>query len=183
MLFGNAVWECCLGMLFGNVMVSTSLGLLPLAEIFAAGLFFALFLAGGFCCGLIMLGRLLETLFRRLPWQPSLFIYGLGVAACLPAFMTTNGHGNSAALLRLNLHYLARALPPALAGWLDIGVFGLPFLFSWAAWALCRLENPAPKGAPAAERHSPSETVWPPPPVESVKPPSPPKPRKTRERR
>lgn len=152
-------------------MASAFWGFLPLLAIFAAGLGFALFLAGGFCCGFIMLGRLLETLFRRLPWQPSLSIYGLGIVSCLPAFMTTNGHGNSAAVLHLTLLHFARALPSALAGWLEVAIFGLPFLFAWMAWGVCRLENPVPKAAAAVQHHPPSEAIWPPPPVETVNPP------------
>lgn len=131
---------------------------------------FACFLGGGVCCGFVMLGHFLGTLFRRRPWPPSLWIYGLGILTCIPAYAANYAGTNSAALMQRSVQHLPPLLPAAAASWLDFAFFVLPLACNWVAWALYRLENPAPKAVPAAARHSPSETIWPPPPAVSEKP-------------
>ena len=157
-------------------------GCLELGGAVALTLLVVVFLDGGCGCGFLMLGRLLSTLFRRLPWQPSLSVYSLGIVSCVPAYIMTNGHGNGATLLRLTLSRFAHALPPALTGWVEPVVFGLPAFFAWTAWILCRLENPVRKDAPAVRRHPPSDTVWPPPPIDPAAPGEPAEPPAVRSR-
>ena len=135
------------------------------ALLFAIGLAFALFLAGGFWCGLRMLACLAETILRRLPWQPSLLVYGLGIALCVPVYLVVYGHGKSAALVRLSVHHWFQVTPPALTPWLAVALFAAPFFCNWVAWGLFHLEHPAPSAVPSLPPPS-SGAVWPPPPLE-----------------
>lgn len=133
---------------------------------------FACFLGGGFCCGFVMLGRLLVTMLRRLPWQPSLLVYGLGILSCIPAYAANYAGAATAALLLRSVQHLHPALPAAVSSSLGFAFFVLPLTCNWIAWTLYRLETPAPP-APAAAHHPPSETVWPPPPAASKEPEEP----------